>query len=58
MYKVVACDESGSSLLMVSAIFKNVFLAGSPASNGIAVVEGGSLRSVMMSFSACFKKKT
>ena len=32
------------------------FLVGSPAYNEISVAEVGSLRSVMISFAACFKK--
>ena len=48
------CGSSVSSLFMVSAIFNSAFIVGSPASNEIYVVEGGALRSVMVSFTACF----
>ena len=48
------CGGISLSIFMVSAIFNIVFLVGSPASNEISVVEGGSLRSVMISFAACF----
>ena len=42
------------SIFMVSVFFNIAFLVGSPASNKIYVVEGGALRSVMVSFTACF----
>ena len=41
---------------MVYAIFNNAFIVLSPDSNKIAVVAGGSLRSVMISFAYSLKK--
>ena len=48
MSEGVSCGGSGLIILMVSAIFNNVFLVGSPDSNEISVVEGRALRSVMI----------
>ena len=41
---------------MVSATFNGEFNFGSPASNTISVLEGGALRSVVISFATCLKK--
>ena len=54
MYVSGNCGGSGLSLFMVSAIFNSAFIVEFPASNEISVVEGGALRSVMISFAACF----
>ena len=48
------CGGGGLILFMVSAILNSAFLVGYLASNKISVVEGVTLRSAMISFSACF----
>ena len=58
MFQSVICGGSGPSLLVVSAIFNSTFLVGYPASNKTEVAEGGALRSVMISFAACFEKSS
>ena len=50
----VTCGGSGLNIFMVYAILNSAFLVGSIASNEISVVEGGYLRSVMISFATCF----
>ena len=50
------CGGSDSNIFILSAIFNSAFLVGSTYSNEIVVVEGGALRSVMISFTACLKK--
>ena len=52
------CGGSCLSLFMVTEIFNGAFLVGCPASNEISVVEGGALRSVMISSSACLLKSS
>ena len=54
MSESVTCGGSGPSLLVVSPIFNSVFIVISPASKKLSVVEGDALRSVMVSFAACF----
>ena len=55
VFEGVAFGRSGSSILMVSAIFNNEFLVGYPYSLKKYVVEGGARRSVMISFTYFLK---
>ena len=52
------CGGSGLSLFMVYSILNSAFLVGFPASNEISIVEGIALRSVIISFPACFFKSS
>ena len=54
VYESVTAVGSGLSIFMVSAIFNSAFLVGYPASDEFSIVEGGALRSEMISFAACF----